>query len=164
MIARAAEANPSCFSRAGLADSISQVIPRLLRVVSTLSSLSPPMPRRALLTLPSGRAPVPQTRNQAIVTQNHYNNTKYILNAMSLTDSPTPPSREVNRDYKQRMNKAKSYGDMADVFGISRDEVAALADEADTATLERLLPAWTSRRDEILSREEQGRASSPGHT
>ncbi|GAA5865281.1 hypothetical protein JCM3774_004920 [Rhodotorula dairenensis] len=128
MIARAAEANPSCFSRTGLADPISQVIPRLLRV--------------------------------GIVTQNHYNNTKYILNAMSLTDSPTPPSREVNREYKQKMNKAKSYGDMAEVFGISRDEVTALANEADTKTLEELLPAWTSRRNEILACEEE-RASSP---
>lgn len=36
MIARAAEANPSCFSRSGLADPISEVIPKLLRVVSKL--------------------------------------------------------------------------------------------------------------------------------
>lgn len=33
MIARAAEANPSCFAKAGLADPISEVIPRLLRIV-----------------------------------------------------------------------------------------------------------------------------------
>lgn len=37
MIARAAEANPSCFSRSGLADPISEVIPKLLRVVSSFS-------------------------------------------------------------------------------------------------------------------------------
>ena len=37
MIARAAEANPSCFSRSGLADPISEVIPKLLRVVSKVS-------------------------------------------------------------------------------------------------------------------------------
>ncbi|KAG0665043.1 hypothetical protein C6P46_000669 [Rhodotorula mucilaginosa] len=120
MIARAAEANPSCFSRSGLADPISEVIPKLLRV--------------------------------AMVTQNHYNNTKYILNAMSLVDSPTPPTRETNREYKQKMNKAKSYADMAEVFGIDRDEVRALSEEEPDgmARLEALLPRWKQRRDEIL--------------
>ncbi|GAA5976624.1 hypothetical protein JCM10908_005573 [Rhodotorula pacifica] len=125
MIARAAEANPSCFSRSGLADPISEVIPKLLRV--------------------------------AILTQNQYNNTKYILNAMSLTDSPTPPSRETNREYKQKMNKAKTYEDMADVFGISRDEVKrlqAVEGAEATKTFEELVPRWTKRREEILLADE----------
>jgi tRNA-dihydrouridine synthase 2 len=87
-----------------------------------------------------------------MVTQNHYNNTKYILNAMSLVDSPTPPTRETNREYKQKMNKAKSYADMAEVFGIDRDEVRALSEEEPDgmARLEALLPRWKQRRDEIL--------------
>ena len=92
-----------------------------------------------------------------MVTQNHYSNTKYILNAMSLFDSPTPPTRETNRDVKQKMNKAKSYGDMADVFGIDRDEVRALSEEEmdGMARLEALLPRWKQRRYEILlSRDE----------
>lgn len=33
MIARGAEANPSCFSSTGLADPITEIIPRYLRLV-----------------------------------------------------------------------------------------------------------------------------------
>lgn len=168
MIARAAEANPSCFSRSGLADPISEVIPKLLRVVSKAqplsASASPPTAdqksRRFPLSLsypPPRPDPTDRKHSQAMVTQNHYSNTKYILNAMSLFDSPTPPTRETNGDVKQKMNKAKSYGDMADVFGIDRDEVRALmsSEEVDgMARLEELLPRWKQRRDEILSRDE----------
>ncbi|GAA5948691.1 hypothetical protein JCM21900_005262 [Sporobolomyces salmonicolor] len=117
MIARAAEANPSCFSREGLEDPISVVIPRLLRI--------------------------------AIATQNHFGNTKYILNAINLHMSPTPPSRERNRDIKQRMNKARTYDEMAQIFGITQDEVERLGNES----VEGLVPKWVEKRREMVERE-----------
>ncbi|BGP54311.1 tRNA-dihydrouridine synthase 2 [Rhodotorula sphaerocarpa] len=124
MIARAAEANPSCFAKAGLADPISEVIPRLLRI--------------------------------AMATENHYNNTKYILNALNLFDSPSPPSREVNRDVKQRMNKAKSYEDMGEVFGIGAEEVRRWREEVREEELEELVPRWAERRRAILQGQREG--------
>ncbi|GAA5866146.1 hypothetical protein JCM1840_005089 [Sporobolomyces johnsonii] len=117
MIARAAEANPSCFSRDGLEDPISVVIPRLLRI--------------------------------AIATGNHFGNTKYILNAINLHASPTPPSRERNRDVKQRMNKARTYEEMGEIFGIAKDEVERLG----TERVEALAPAWVEKRSAIVERE-----------
>ncbi|GAA6045800.1 tRNA-dihydrouridine(20) synthase [NAD(P)+] [Rhodotorula toruloides] len=117
MIARAAEANPSCFASNGLEDPIKVVIPRLLRI--------------------------------AVATNNHYSNTKYILNAMDLYSSPTPPSREVNRDLKQRMNKAKTYEDMCAIFGISEEEVKRIRETG----VEEFVPEWVKRRKEIVEAE-----------
>ncbi|GAA5892898.1 hypothetical protein JCM6882_006889 [Rhodosporidiobolus microsporus] len=117
MIARAAEANTSCFSSKGLADPLKEVAPRLLKL--------------------------------GIATGNHYNNTKYLLNALDLYSSPTPPTREVNRVYKQKMNKAKSYELMGAVFGISEEEVQGVRD----TPVEDLLPAWAERRRAIVAAE-----------
>ncbi|GAA5828347.1 hypothetical protein JCM3770_002551 [Rhodotorula araucariae] len=120
MVARAAEANVSCFRREGLLDPIDEVIPRLLRI--------------------------------AIATGNHYSNTKYILNAISLFASPTPPSRERNRAVKLAMNQARSYDDMAAAFGLGPDDVAAAREAgASPGGLARMLPAWVARRDEIVA-------------
>ncbi|GJN87115.1 hypothetical protein Rhopal_000060-T1 [Rhodotorula paludigena] len=120
MIARAAEANPSCFSADGLKDPISEVIPRLLRI--------------------------------AIATGNHYSNTKYILNALNLHASPTPPSRERNRELKLAMNKARSYAEMGAAFGVGADEVEELQ-AADEGAIEAMLPAWSERRKAIIEAE-----------
>ncbi|GEM06907.1 tRNA-dihydrouridine synthase 2 [Rhodotorula toruloides] len=117
MIARAAEANPSCFALNGLEDPIKGVIPRLLRI--------------------------------AIATNNHYSNTKYILNAMDLYSSPTPPSREVNRDLKQRMNKAKTYEDMCAIFGIPEEEVKRIRE----TSVEKFVPEWVKRRAKVVEAE-----------
>ncbi|BGP38286.1 tRNA-dihydrouridine synthase 2 [Rhodotorula kratochvilovae] len=120
MIARAAEANVSCFRREGLLDPIGEVIPRLLRI--------------------------------AIATNNHYSNTKYILNAMSLFASPSPPSRERNRELKLAMNKARSYEEMGAAFGLGVEEVDE-ARGAGEAGLAGMLPAWSKRRAEIVAAE-----------
>ncbi|GAA6028018.1 hypothetical protein JCM8097_001832 [Rhodosporidiobolus ruineniae] len=119
MIARAAESNTSCFSKTGLKDPITEVIPRLIKL--------------------------------GIATGNHYNNTKYILNALDLYQSPSPPTREKNRELKLKMNKAKTYEAMGEVFGISKDEVEALR----KTRVEELLPAWGERRKVIA--EEEGK-------
>lgn len=136
MIARSAEANPSCFATNGLEDPIKVVIPRLLRIVRFV-----PHSRR-LNSLTIGLL-------QAVATNNNYQNTKYILNAMDLYASPTPPSREVNRDLKQRMNKAKSYEDMCAIFGISEDEVKRIRE----TSVEDFVPDWVKRRKEIIEVE-----------
>lgn len=93
------------------------------------------------------------TSAQATATNNHYSNTKYILNAMYLFSSPTPPSRETNRDIKQKMNKAKTYEEMAAAFGIDAEEVKQLKEEADVRRIEELVPRWTARRNEIVKDE-----------
>ncbi|GAA5988066.1 hypothetical protein JCM11641_007918 [Rhodosporidiobolus odoratus] len=119
MIARAAEANPSCFSRKGLEDPIKVVIPRLLKI--------------------------------AIATSNHFSNTKYILNAMNLHSSPTPPGRELNRDMKQKMNKARTYEDMCAAFDIGAEEVAEMRE----SEVEELVPEWMVRKKEIEMAEKE---------
>ncbi|GAA5844325.1 hypothetical protein JCM11251_001718 [Rhodosporidiobolus azoricus] len=88
----------------------------------------------------------PRLLKLGIATGNHYNNTKYILNALDLYASPTPPSREVNREYKQKMNKAKSYELMGAVFGMSEAEVK----EVRETRVEDLLPSWSERRRLIV--------------
>lgn len=90
-----------------------------------------------------------RTYLQAVATNNHYQNTKYILNAMDLYSSPTPPSREVNRDLKQRMNKAKTYEDMCAIFGISEEEVKRIRETG----VEEFVPGWVKRRKEIVEAE-----------
>lgn len=91
-----------------------------------------------------------------MATENHYNNTKYILNALNLFDSPSPPSREVNRDVKQRMNKAKSYEDMGEVFGIGAEEVRRWREEVREEEMEDLVPRWAERRRAILQGQPEG--------
>lgn len=107
---------------------------------SSRPSLFPPALAHSFLPLP---------RTQGLATGNHYNNTKYLLNALYLYNSPTPPSREVNREYKQKMNKAKSYELMGAVFGMSEEEVQKVRD----TRLEDLLPNWMERRRRIVEEE-----------
>ncbi|GAA6021299.1 hypothetical protein JCM10207_002689 [Rhodosporidiobolus poonsookiae] len=92
---------------------------------------------------------IPRLIKLGIAMGNHYNNTKYILNALDLYASPTPPTREVNREYKLRMNKAKSYELMGQVFGMTKDEVERLKE----TSAEELLPAWVERRGKIVEEE-----------
>ncbi|BGP14284.1 hypothetical protein JCM10213_004248 [Rhodosporidiobolus nylandii] len=91
----------------------------------------------------------PRLTKLGIATGNHYNNTKYCLNALDLYQSPTPPTKEKNREVKQRMNKAKTYEDMAAIFGIGAEIVAELRE----TRVEELLPAWTERRRKIVEEE-----------
>jgi tRNA-dihydrouridine synthase 2 len=135
MIARAAEANPSCFSSKGLEDPIKVVIPRLLKLVRFVLFLTSLIAHRSL--------------SQAIATSNHYGNTKYILNAMNLHSSPTPPGRDLNREMKQKMNKARTYEEMGAAFDVGVEEVAELKE----TRVEELLPVWTARRKEIVEKE-----------
>ncbi|GAA6059729.1 hypothetical protein JCM10212_000257 [Sporobolomyces blumeae] len=121
MIARAAEANVSCFRREGFVDPIKEVIPRLIKI--------------------------------GVATGNHFANSKYILNAINLHLSPTPPSREVNRDIKLKMNKAKTYEDMGAIFGIDRDEVERSRQVGQDGKIDELVPAWMERRKEIVAVE-----------
>lgn len=89
---------------------------------------------------------------QAIATGNHYSNTKYILNALNLHASPTPPSRERNRELKLAMNKARSYAEMGAAFGVGADEVEELQ-AADEGAIEAMLPVWSERRKAIVEAE-----------
>ncbi|GAA5831507.1 hypothetical protein JCM3766R1_001780 [Sporobolomyces carnicolor] len=124
MIARAAEANPSCFNSAGLEDPIKVVIPKMLRI--------------------------------AIMTKNHFSNTKYVLNAINLHHSPTPPGKELNRDVKLQMNKAKTYVDMGRIFGIDEAEIKRLESDATDETLRQLVPRWVERSKKIEASYEKG--------
>ncbi|GAA5902755.1 hypothetical protein JCM8208_007056 [Rhodotorula glutinis] len=95
---------------------------------------------------------IPKLLRVALATNNHYSNTKYLLNAMNLHASPTPPSRERNRDLKQRMNQARSYEAMCDAFGMAGDEVER-ARGAGRDGLEGLVPLWAERRKKIVEEE-----------
>ncbi|TNY17003.1 hypothetical protein DMC30DRAFT_410093 [Rhodotorula diobovata] len=95
---------------------------------------------------------IPRLLRVALATNNHYSNTKYLLNAMNLHLSPTPPSRERNRALKQAMNQARSYEAMCAAFGIGEDEVEKARD-AGREGIERLVPAWAERRSEIVRDE-----------
>ncbi|GAA5861208.1 hypothetical protein JCM8547_008519 [Rhodosporidiobolus lusitaniae] len=119
MVARAAEANTSCFAPS-LSDPISTVLPHLLKL--------------------------------GIATSNPYNNTKYLLNAIDLYRSPSPPTKEKNREIKGRMNKAKTYEAMAEILGVQGEEVEELR-EAGRRGLEELVPVWAVRRKRIVEEE-----------
>ncbi|KPV76642.1 uncharacterized protein RHOBADRAFT_25738 [Rhodotorula graminis WP1] len=95
---------------------------------------------------------IPKLLRVALATNNHYSNTKYILNAMNLHSSPTPPSRERNRDLKLRMNQARSYEAMCDAFGMTGDEVER-ARAAGREGLEEMVPRWAERRRRIVDEE-----------
>ncbi|SCZ99591.1 BZ3500_MvSof-1268-A1-R1_Chr3-1g06130 [Microbotryum saponariae] len=115
MIARGAEANPSCFRNEGLLDSVNEVIPRLLRL--------------------------------SLASDLNFQNTRYIINSMTLT-SETLSKREKGA-IKLASNKAKSYYEMAEAFGIDKEAV----DEARGMGIERLVPGWMERRKRILEEE-----------
>ncbi|GAA5921322.1 hypothetical protein JCM3775_002991 [Rhodotorula graminis] len=95
---------------------------------------------------------IPKLLRVALATNNHYSNTKYILNAMNLHASPTPPSRERNRDLKLRMNQARSYEAMCDAFGMTGDAVER-ARGAGRDGLEEMVPSWAERRRRIVDEE-----------
>ncbi|KDE06606.1 hypothetical protein MVLG_03102 [Microbotryum lychnidis-dioicae p1A1 Lamole] len=118
MIARGAEANPSCFRKEGLLDSVNEVIPRLLRL--------------------------------SLASDINFQNTRYIINSMTLT-SETLSKREKGA-IKLASNKAKSYYEMAEAFGIDKEAV----DQARGMGIEGLVPGWMERRKRILEEEELG--------
>ncbi|GAA5946594.1 hypothetical protein JCM3765_000312 [Sporobolomyces pararoseus] len=95
---------------------------------------------------------IPKLLKIAILTNNHYSNTKYFLNALNLHNSPTPPSKDLNRDIKLRMNKAKNYFEMGEIFGITREEVERLETKGTRDELEIMLPNWKERR-EVIEKE-----------
>ena len=80
---------------------------------------------------------------KAIATDNHFSNSKYCTNAISLTASPSAPNKDRRAAIKQGLNKAKSYENVCKLLEI--DFVAA-----STAKLEDLLPRWMERRRVIL--------------
>ncbi|GAA5909689.1 tRNA-dihydrouridine(20) synthase (NAD(+)) [Sporobolomyces salmoneus] len=98
---------------------------------------------------------IPRLLRIAILTKNHYSNTKYVLNALNLHHSPTPPGKELNRDLKLRMNKAKTYLEMGEIFGIGKEEVERLEKEGDRAMLEEMVPRWMERLKGIQGKEEE---------
>ncbi|KAL8284011.1 hypothetical protein RQP46_005124 [Phenoliferia psychrophenolica] len=79
----------------------------------------------------------------AMATNNNYSNSKYTMNAISLTSSPSAPSKDARNVIKQALNKAKTYEDACGVFGI-------VVGEAEKEGLEGLLPRWMERRRRIL--------------
>lgn len=90
---------------------------------------------------------------QAILTNNHFSNTKYVLNAINLHATPTPPGKELNRDIKLKMNKAKTYYDMGEIFSISKEEIEKLEKEGTVEELKGMVPRWTKRAEEIEKSE-----------
>lgn len=90
------------------------------------------------------------------MTKNHFSNTKYVLNAINLHHSPTPPGKELNRDVKLQMNKAKTYVDMGRIFGIDEAEIKRLESDATDETLRQLVPRWVERSKKIEASYEKG--------
>lgn len=94
--------------------------------------------------------------SQAILTGNHFSNTKYVLNAMNLHHSPTPPGKDLNREIKLKMNKAKTNYEMGEIFGLERGEVEDLQERGTREGLEGMVPRWRKRRRRILEKEGKG--------
>ncbi|KAK4700769.1 tRNA-dihydrouridine synthase 2, partial [Phenoliferia sp. Uapishka_3] len=79
----------------------------------------------------------------AMATDNNYANSKYCMNAISLTASSSAPSKERRSELKQTLNKAKTYQDACNIFDL---DYATLKKDR----LEDLLPLWTERRKNTL--------------
>lgn len=78
-----------------------------------------------------------------MAVDNVWQNTKYILNSISLQASPKPPTHSVRAELKQKLNKAKTYDEFFAVVG-------AEPPSSETLVLEELLPSWIARRKAIL--------------
>ncbi|SCV71205.1 BQ2448_2793 [Microbotryum intermedium] len=124
MIARGAEANPSCFRKEGLLDSVNDVIPRLLRL--------------------------------SLAADLNFQNTRYIINSMTITSDSL--SKREKGAIKLASNKAKTYYEMAAVFGTDKEAV----DTARDLEIEGMVPGWMERRKKILEEEEEGQAKFVG--
>ncbi|KAM0751291.1 FMN-linked oxidoreductase [Meredithblackwellia eburnea MCA 4105] len=85
---------------------------------------------------------IPQLLKVALATSNNFQNTKYILNSMNLTSSPSPAPKDRRAEIKQKLNKAKTYGDALEIFGLKEEEVKK-------ESLESLVPRWVERRKGI---------------
>ncbi|GAA5869450.1 hypothetical protein JCM16303_000474 [Sporobolomyces ruberrimus] len=99
---------------------------------------------------------IPKLLRIAILTGNHFSNTKYVLNAMNLHHSPTPPGKDLNRDIKLKMNKAKTNYEMGEIFGLEKGEVEDLQERGTREVLEGMVPRWRERRRRILEKEGKG--------
>lgn len=51
------------------------------------------------------------------------------------------------------MNKAKTYHDMGEIFGIPKEEIERLEQEGTIEELKGMVPRWTKRAEEIEKSE-----------
>lgn len=165
MIARGAEANPSCFRALPLSSlpvALSNTLPSLDSPApsTTNSGTSTPIPTSkdeasALLLEPHLADPIteviPSLLRLSLATNNAFGNTKYIINSMNLALTPPPASgskartKEERNGFKAGMNKAKEFEAAGAVFGLGKDEV----EKAKEIKLEELVPTWEERRKVI---------------
>lgn len=139
MIARGAEANPSCFSALtrhppGLLDPASVVIPLYTRL--------------------------------AMTTHNHMQNTKFCINAMDLAASnlaPYPGIKDKRKQMKVAMSQLKSYEGLCELVGVDYTEASRVL------TVEEVLPGLKERLDkedrevEVDTREDIAENGEDGH-
>ncbi|ORY57095.1 hypothetical protein BCR35DRAFT_355514 [Leucosporidium creatinivorum] len=161
MIARGAEANPSCFRAlpvSSLPVAMSTSLPSPSSGTSTpqpptTAEGSPtPTSSSAVLLEPHLADPItsviPLLLRLSLATGNAFGNTKYIINSMNLALTPPPPTGEKARTkderngFKAGMNRAKDFGAAGEVFGLGKEEV----EKAKGVKVVELVPGWEARR------------------
>ena len=85
------------------------------------------------------------------------------MNAINLHSGPTPPGKDRNRDYKLKMNKAKNYFEMGEIFGIQKEEVEGLERNGEGG-LRELVKGWVGRMkgNESAEKGENGKEEIAG--
>lgn len=164
MIARGAEANPSCFRARSLAS-----LPVALSTESTTTAI-PSAPSsdptatasqmkaataalEPLLADPMTEV-IPLLLRLSLATGNAFGNTKYIINSMNLAAVPPEFSKRgkgERNECKGRMNRAKTFEEALMAFGVGVEVVQ----EAREMGVSELVPGWEARRKFI---EGEGRA------
>lgn len=169
MIARGAEANPSCFRAQSLqspspSTSTSSTTVPPIDAAETSDALptatgTPPTdasaPRASAAAekeatlVPHLADPIteiiPRLLRISFATANAWGNTKYIIQSLSLTTTShefSKRSKAERNEFKQLMTRAKSLEDACRAVKMSEEEI----EEARRATVASLVPLWDARR------------------
>lgn len=128
MIARGAEANPSCFSPSGLQDPIDVILPRYTQI--------------------------------AMLTNNHFQNTKYCIYAMDLaatSKEPVPGIKATRLKLKQDMSHLKTYEALCKLLNLDYEAYNNVKD------INEVLPGLKeklARQDRVIEAVENGEEAS----
>lgn len=154
----------SCFSREGMLDPATEVIPRWIRIVSFL------YPCMTGCTHNKTNANLHCiTPSQAAATSNHISLSKFCINAMDLVKSPhhteeytalhpnaigaaNGPGKAKRAELKRQICQAKDLEKLAELFGIGKEELEGWRN----GNVEDLVPAWVEKVRKADEVEEGG--------
>ncbi|KAK4047757.1 tRNA-dihydrouridine synthase 2 [Microbotryomycetes sp. JL221] len=90
---------------------------------------------------------IPQLIKISIKTNNPFGNTKYVLNSIDLTKSPTTRSKQERSKFKILINQSKNFKDLLLACQLDSEKVFKQIENQDLSSL---VPDWMERRRRIV--------------